>query len=68
MSEVAKGILHSVLRLEVSQLSKPRVSDFGTSSRLGEGIPLYYGKGEKGVFIIIPRRADLPKDYGVTVP
>ena len=30
-SEVAKGKLHSNLRLEVSQLSKPRVSDFGTT-------------------------------------
>ena len=30
-SEVAKGKLHSILRLEVSQLSKPRVSDFGTT-------------------------------------
>ena len=27
-SEVAKGKLHSILRLEVSQLSKSRVSDF----------------------------------------
>ena len=32
MSEVAKGKLHSILRLEVSQLSKLRVSDFGTST------------------------------------
>ena len=31
MSEVAKGKLHSILRLEVSQLLKPRVSDFGTN-------------------------------------
>ena len=30
MSVVAKGKLHLILRLEVSQLSKPRVSDFGT--------------------------------------
>ena len=29
-SEVAKGKLHSILSLEVSQLSKPRVSDCGT--------------------------------------
>ena len=29
-SEVAKGKLHSVHRLEVSQQSKPRVSDCGT--------------------------------------
>ena len=32
MSEVAKGKLHLILRLEVSQLSKPRVSDFGTTA------------------------------------
>ena len=31
MSEVAKGTLHSILRLEVSQLSKSRDSDFGTT-------------------------------------
>ena len=30
MSEVAVGKLLSILRLEVSQLSKHRVSDFGT--------------------------------------
>ena len=30
MFEVAKGKLHSILRHEVSQPSKPRVSDFGT--------------------------------------
>ena len=33
-SEVAKGKLHLILRLEVSQLSKPRVSDFGTNTRV----------------------------------
>ena len=31
MSEVAKGKLHSSPRLDVSQLSKPWVSDFGTT-------------------------------------
>ena len=30
MSELAKGNLHSILKVEVSQLPKPRVSDFGT--------------------------------------
>ena len=37
-------------------------------NRLGVGVPLYYGKGEKGIFIIIPRSTDLPKGHGVTVP
>ena len=31
--QLLKDKLHSILRLEVSQLSKPRVSDFGTTTR-----------------------------------
>ena len=38
MSEVAKGKLHSVRRLEVSQLSKPRVSDFGINGPMASGL------------------------------
>ena len=40
MSDVAKGKLHSILKLEVSQLIKPRVSDFGTKQK-PRSVPLY---------------------------
>ena len=40
MSDVAKGKLHSVLKLEVSQVIKPRVSDFGTKQK-PRSVPLY---------------------------
>ena len=35
---------------------------------LREGVPLYYCKGEEGIFIIITLGRDLPEGHGMTVP
>ena len=48
MSEDAKVKLHSILRLEVSQLSKPRVSDFGTTASTNFDIK-DYNSSEKSI-------------------
>ena len=37
-------------------------------NRLVEGIPLYYGWWEEGMFIVICGSRDLPEGHGVTVP
>ena len=52
--------------LLLADFSLEGVEALQAGNRSGVGIPLYYGKGEKGIFIIVSGCMGLPAGHGVS--